>query len=217
MDIKAHSRRKFLAFAAASPLLAQQAPPLLTAPGGTPFAIKTPKDALAIRDLEESCGKTLPIVPYGLWRSAEARDQFEEALRIRPDYPEAHNNLGVIMAREGDIKDAIGHYRMVLRDGRFWVQTANDLAWFRATCPVEKYRDGKNAIELSRKAVNLKKNSNRLDTLAAAYAEVAKYQEAVNTQNEAIELLKKDPDGEDKITNYNKHLESYKAGKPWRD
>src|SRR5208282_3372599 len=64
MDIKAHSRRRFLAFAAASPLLAQQAPPLLTAPRGTPFAIKTPKDALAIRDLEEACGKTLEIAHF---------------------------------------------------------------------------------------------------------------------------------------------------------
>lgn len=54
-----HSRRKFLAFAAASPLMAQQVLPRLDAPAGKYFTMTEPKHALAIRDLEEACSKKM--------------------------------------------------------------------------------------------------------------------------------------------------------------
>jgi tetratricopeptide (TPR) repeat protein len=40
---------------------------------------------------------------------------FQEALRLRPDYPQAHFNLGNIFAVEGRLDDAIEHYREAIR------------------------------------------------------------------------------------------------------
>lgn len=40
---------------------------------------------------------------------------YREALRSRPDYPESHNNLGVILKRQGDRGGAARHYREALR------------------------------------------------------------------------------------------------------
>jgi len=45
----------------------------------------------------------------------EAVHWYEEALRIRPLYPEAHNNLGVALMAAGDVPAAIAHYREALR------------------------------------------------------------------------------------------------------
>jgi tetratricopeptide (TPR) repeat protein len=40
---------------------------------------------------------------------------FEQALRIKPDYAEAHNDLGTALARTGKIDDGIPHFEQALR------------------------------------------------------------------------------------------------------
>ncbi len=37
------------------------------------------------------------------------------ALQLRPDYPEAHNNLAVTLRRKGDLEEAAEHYRQALK------------------------------------------------------------------------------------------------------
>ena len=34
---------------------------------------------------------------------------YEQALRIKPDYAEAHYNLGMALAQVGRVQEAIGH------------------------------------------------------------------------------------------------------------
>ena len=50
-----------------------------------------------------------------LGRIQEAIAHYEQALRIKPDYAEAHNNLGIALAQTGKIEDAIGQYEQALR------------------------------------------------------------------------------------------------------
>ncbi|RPJ69762.1 MAG: tetratricopeptide repeat protein [Acidobacteria bacterium] len=45
----------------------------------------------------------------------EARLHIEEALRLFPDYPEAHNNLGCLLQRSGQLEEAIRHHREAVR------------------------------------------------------------------------------------------------------
>ena len=57
---------------------------------------------------------------WGLrWRQIgkiqEAIGQYEQALRIKPDYAKAHNNLGVALSRLGKTQEAIGQYEQALR------------------------------------------------------------------------------------------------------
>jgi tetratricopeptide (TPR) repeat protein len=48
-------------------------------------------------------------------RIAEAIPHFEEALRIRPDFPQAHSNLGAALAQQGRMAEAVEHYRAALK------------------------------------------------------------------------------------------------------
>ena len=49
-------------------------------------------------------------------RLADATAQYEEALRINPDYAEAHTNLGNVLARRpGRLSDAVAQYEEALR------------------------------------------------------------------------------------------------------
>lgn len=43
-----------------------------------------------------------------------ARHEYLEALKLYPDYPQAHINLGVLLKKEGKIDEAIGHYYQAL-------------------------------------------------------------------------------------------------------
>jgi tetratricopeptide (TPR) repeat protein len=48
-------------------------------------------------------------------RLAEAREHFEQALRIMPDYPEAYNDLGTNFGEEGRYDEAIAQFEQALR------------------------------------------------------------------------------------------------------
>ena len=56
--------------------------------------------------------------------------------------------------------------------------------------------------------------------MAAAYAELGRFQEAVTAQEEAIRLIQNDESGrfskEKTLYTHEKYLTAYKAGKPWR-
>lgn len=65
----------------------------------------------------------------------------------------------------------------------------NSLAWIYATCPDETFWDGKKAVELAKRAVAKMSIHSLVDTLAAAYARVGRFEDAVREQRRAIRLL----------------------------
>jgi tetratricopeptide (TPR) repeat protein len=96
----------------------------------------------------------------------------------------------------------------------------SSVAWFQATCPDEKYRDGKKAFENASKAYQLSggKNWNTLDTLAAAYAESGDFDSAKQWQAKAIELAASDKSATDRDkAKASLQLELYKQNKPYRE
>jgi tetratricopeptide (TPR) repeat protein len=68
----------------------------------------------------------------------------------------------------------------------------SSLARLLATCPDPRHRDGKQAVESARTACELTewKAAALLETLAAAYAESGRFDDAVKTQSQAIALLR---------------------------
>ncbi len=118
-------------------------------------------------------------------RLAEAILHYEEALRINPDYAEAHNNLGIALARSGRLDEAVqelekavagspGSFDFEYNLGRVLAARHSFLA---AVPHFEK------AAELSggrEPAV--------LDMLAAMYAEVGRYPDAVQAARRALAL-----------------------------
>lgn len=66
----------------------------------------------------------------------------------------------------------------------------NEIAWVHATSPMEELRDGKKAIDEATKSCEIYgwRDAFSLEALAAGYAELGKFDEAINYENKALEF-----------------------------
>jgi tetratricopeptide (TPR) repeat protein len=146
----------------------------------------------------------------------KAIEDCDKAIELDPKYalPVAYRAQALAKLKKYDeaAKGFEASVKLEPTAGRF-----NSQAWFLATCPDEKIRDGKKAVELAKKAVAQSGKSvswTYRDTLAAAYAEAGDFEKAVAEQQKALEDKTPDKDEKKKME---ARLELYKMKKPYRD
>jgi tetratricopeptide (TPR) repeat protein len=106
----------------------------------------------------------------------------------------------------------------------------NNLSWLLGTADIARYRDGKRAVELALKGCELSKwkNWSHVDTLAAAYARIGDFNNALMWQEKALDIMKSSERSqeqmgleamkryEDKTTaEMKRRLDLYRMHKPW--
>jgi len=69
----------------------------------------------------------LGVIYLQTGRVEEAAGQFEEAVRLNPNYAAAHNNLGNALIQSGHLQEAIGHYREAVRLNPDYAEAHNGL------------------------------------------------------------------------------------------
>jgi hypothetical protein len=86
-----------------------------------------------------------------------------------------------------------------------------------ATCPVEKYRNGKEAVELATKACDLSglKDAAIIDVRAAAHAEAGEFADAVYWETRAVGMVARATTHD--AETYRARLKLYQDRKPYRD
>ena len=140
-----------------------------------------------------------------------------EALHLNPRAAKALYSRGFARDRQGDPGGAMRDYIQVLKVNPDYIEAFNSMAWIMATSPDDRLRDGRRAVAYAEKAVdNSPPDINFLDTLAAAYAEAGRFDEAVAIENRIISLLAKarQPDA---ISMHVKRMNHYEEGRPYRD
>jgi hypothetical protein len=92
------------------------------------------------------------------------------------------------------------------------------MAWILATWPNVSVRDGVKAVALAEHADSLTSRRNQVvaATLAAAYAETGRFQEAVQTAERAVHLAASEGN-EARALSIREQLETYKSGSAFRD
>ena len=172
------------------------------------------REALRIKPHYTGAHINLGIVLQRLGRLEEAVTHFQNALRIDPNHVKAHSAWGATLAKYGRFEEAVTHYQEALRIKPDFAAAHNNLGWLWATCPDDPIRDGQRALLHARRAVELagENNAGSLDTLAAAYAELGDFEQAVRWQQRAVQKAA-DPlkDG------LRRRLDLYIAGNPFRD
>ncbi len=125
-----------------------------------------------------------------LGRIEEAISQFQLALQINPNSVLAHDNLGNALLQQEKWSEALPHFWKALQLQPANPFFQNKLAWLLATYPEASLRDGSKAVELARRANEsaATENPEYLRTLAAAYAEAGRLDEAARTAQHALDL-----------------------------
>lgn len=125
-------------------------------------------------------------------KGAQAIEHFTAAVRLEPDFAAAHYGLAQAFEAQGQFADAIRHYGEAIRVRPQEPAFANALAGLLATCASAELRDGRRAVGLAEKACALTKrqDARMLRTLAAAYAEARRFDEATETAAKALQLAR---------------------------
>jgi len=123
-------------------------------------------------------------------RLPEAIRHFERALAIRPDNPSVEMYLANAWSRQGQFEQAIAHYQTALKLQPNNAAFLNNLAWLLATCPEARFRNGQQAVQLAEQACQLTdfQKPQLIGTLAAAYAEAGRFDDAVAASEKAHDL-----------------------------
>ena len=116
-------------------------------------------------------------------------------LRAQPT-AEGHAEAAALYEWQQNFSAALEHYSAAQQLQPANPQWLNNLAWLLATCPRQKFRDSSRAVTLARQACELTGFGKAIymGTLAAAYAEAGKFDEAIATAQKACDRAAKDGD-----------------------
>ena len=136
------------------------------------------------------------------------------AIGLNPKYAMAYKNRGNVYLRKGDHDAAMRDYNQAIALNPH-AAMHNGIAWKLATMPDPGARNGAEAVRLAEKAVKLKDIPSYRDTLAAAYAEAGRFDDAVAEQDRAIAMLRA-AGRNDKIADYQSRRDLYRQRRPYR-
>jgi tetratricopeptide (TPR) repeat protein len=139
-----------------------------------------------------------------------------EAIRIAPNEKRLLNYRGWAWTKKKDFAKAMADYEEAIRCDPEDRSSLNNAAWLKATCPDQRFRNGRQAVELATKANDflVEDSFAWLDTLAAAHAEAGDFDAAVRIQAQAIEMNPKD---EEFVKGAKERLALYENHKPYRE
>jgi Flp pilus assembly protein TadD len=126
-------------------------------------------------------------------RFDEAIDQYRHALALKPTIDRTHSLLGSALLARGDRAGAIEEFHTALSLNPDLPPALNDLAWMLASDPDPEVRNGVEAVRLSQRACEVTRfrDPQLIGTLAAAYAEVGRFPEAITTAEKAMDLAER--------------------------
>jgi cytochrome c-type biogenesis protein CcmH/NrfG len=148
----------------------------------------------------------------------EAMTYLNKEFRIKPDFVEGRYRLAEALARQGRIRESIAQYREVLRYQPDLPDALNNLAWVLATSKDAGIRDGAEAVQLAQHACELTHHQQTMmvGTLAAAYAEAGRFDDAITTAQKACALASES--GEQDLLKKNQELlVLYRAHQPYHE
>ena len=188
------------------------------------------KDALrrAPNDPETEIYYARYLLAHG--RVSEARANLQRALVLSPNDTtarellnktkvvdaEPHITLGNARLGRGRFGEAIAEYEAALQIAPESLSTLNNLAWVLSTCPDASQRNGVRALALAKKGDQLAGGDNAviLRTLAAAYAENARFDDAMETAQRALQFALARPDSSALAAKLEKDIDFYRNHLP---
>ncbi len=151
-------------------------------------------------------------------RTDEAIAALEQATAIRADTAESWSELARAYTAGQRYVDADAALRRAVQVDPTLRAALIQLAWMRATCSDDRFRDGAEAVRLAEQ-LNASRDPARaphaLDLLAAALAESGEFDRAIATAEQAIALAR-DANAAALVRQFERRLELYRNRRPVR-
>jgi tetratricopeptide (TPR) repeat protein len=143
----------------------------------------------------------------------EALASFDAAIELEPNDAETICSRADLLADLGRYEDALAGYAQAIDLNSKFEHAYRNGAWLLATCPADSIRDVEGALAGAQAALDCGYGERHaaLDTMAAALANAGRYEEAVGTLQQAIEVA---PDGA--RVAYEARLQLYESKQPFR-
>jgi spermidine synthase len=150
-----------------------------------------------------------------LGRIDEAIDHFSQAVRFKPNFVAAHNNLAHTFVMAGRFDSALEHFYEALRLKPDSAAALSGIASILVNHPDPAVRDPNRAIEFASRAAALTgyNDSVVLETLAAAFAAAGQFDRAAITLQIAVDLASAGGDDEF-AARLRRELHRYKQSRP---
>jgi tetratricopeptide (TPR) repeat protein len=163
---------------------------LLAAERRYPEAEAQLREALRLKEPVAKAHLNLGSILCAQQRFEEGVPHLERAVALDPELSTAQANLGEAYGALGRRAQAAKHFALAVEGEPGKLFLLNRLGWLLATSPEDDVRDAARAVELGERAVRLTSRQDplSLDTLAAAYAEAGRFDEAAATAREALDL-----------------------------
>ena len=154
----------------------------------------------------------------GRWEDALKEYQTAADLGANPDDYIAHLNFADALTHLGRVPEAVLQLNEALLLKPDSPDILNNLAWTLATSPEADVRDGARAVELAQRACDLTnfKQTMVVGTLAAAYAEAGRFDDAIATAEKACALAS-ESGAQDLLKRNQELLVLYRAHQPYRE
>jgi Flp pilus assembly protein TadD len=185
--------------------------------GNSDLAASHLQAAAAICPSDAGLKHCLGTALANLKRFDEALAQFHEAGRLDADEPNLDSDIAVCLLRAGRRSEVVRHCRESLERRPGDRSVANNLAWVLATDKDARNRNGAEAARVAEATCSAAggDDGELLDTLAAAYAEQGRFEDAAKTAARALGLLR---DARSPLAEgAEQRLKLYQAGLPFRD
>jgi tetratricopeptide (TPR) repeat protein len=165
-------------------------------------------------DTQEKMG----FVLLAAGRTSEGIVCLTEAIPKSSNKEYIYTDLGTAYLLQADKKMAIQSWKKAIEINPDNVRNLNNLAWLLASRDEVSPEDANEAIKFAQRACELTQNKQPtfLDTLAVAYAAAGKFDDAINTANEAIDTARA-AGREDFVSDIQKRLQLYKSGIRYRE
>jgi tetratricopeptide (TPR) repeat protein len=175
------------------------------------------REAVRLKDSSAQAHANLGSVLCSLGRVEQGVSQLERALALDPGYAAAYRNLAEAYGALGRRAQAARYFAKAVDAAPDMPFLLSRLGWLLATSPEDEVRNGVRSVEVSERAVRLtlRQDTMALDTLAAAYAEAGRFEEAAAAAREAIALAGRQ--GVGPITEMSARLSLYGARQKYRE
>ena len=191
---------------------------LLNDAGKPKAALDYCREAVRLNPKSPLSHNGLGLVLMELGHFDEATSQFSEAAQLDAGYAPPRFQMGKILLKQGRDAEAMPYFHEALRIEPDNLQMLIYLARVLAADEDPQIRNGAEALELATKASQLAGQAQpvALDTLAMAYAETGRFDQAVQIGQKAVNLARAAGQKDDAAI-MQQRLELYQKHEPWRE